>query len=94
MSRGRGVVGETYESHQVKVLPLLLVCEGVGVDDLAVEEVNEVACCVGFFGVVVGEEAQVGEGPAEDVVDQEDGDFFVGADDVGCGREKEKSVLW
>jgi len=71
------------EIHEVEVLALLRVLERVRVDHLAIEEVGKVDRRVGFLCVVVGQESEIGKGPAEDVVDDQDRDLFVGTGYVG-----------
>jgi len=50
-------------------------------------QVYNVNSCVRLLGEVVGQKAKVGECPAKDIVDEEDGGVLVVASDVGCRRE-------
>jgi hypothetical protein len=59
-------------------------------EGLAAEEIGDVDGCVCFAGVVVCEETDVGKGPAEEVVDDEDCEGAVGV--VGGARARTGDV--
>jgi len=49
-------------------------------------QVYNVNSCVRLLGEVVCQQTKVGECPAKDIVDEEDGGVLVVASDVGCAR--------
>lgn len=46
-------------------------------------QVGKVDGGVGLFSVVVGQKTSIGQSPAKDVVDDQDGGILVGASDIG-----------